>query len=187
MGSHRFPRSILLADEYSTRISGFLARKCVLNRPIYAQQVWLTTWVWPIIYWESNPGLQLGGNLYGARAWYFFITGCTEATFSLPQKTPNSYATLGFWTWYAISDSVLGCNANNTCIKEIKTMYNTRKESKKTRLKVIQEFLEAKSEAGQAKVAHVFKPGEEGSRKLLTRRLWNIVTKHSQHQSTEAG
>ena len=65
----------------------------------------------------------------------------------ITQKTPNSYITLDFCMWYAIATSVPEYNINSMCIKEIKAMYSSKKNSKKTHLKDMNEFLEVESKA----------------------------------------
>jgi hypothetical protein len=48
---------------------------------------------------NPSPLLKFMGNPFdGARAWYYFVVGGTGVKFTLPEKTPNSYATLGFYT-----------------------------------------------------------------------------------------
>jgi len=83
------------------------------------------------------------------------------ARFNLPQKTPNSYASIGFCVWHIIANLVPGYNRNNTCIKKIKALYQAKKGSKNTRLKRMNEFLEAELEVGQAKTADISGYGEE--------------------------
>ena len=95
-----------------------------------------------------NLGLRFSGNLYeGARAWYFNVAGLMEARFNLPQKVLNSYASLRFYTWYVIADSVPGYNINSTCIKKIKSMFQAKKGSQSTRLKGMGEFLQTEIKA----------------------------------------
>jgi len=65
----------------------------------------------------------------GARVWYFNVAGGTEARFNLPQKVPNFHTSLGFCAWYVIVDSVPDYNKNNTCIKQIKAMFQAKKDS----------------------------------------------------------
>ena len=73
---------------------------------------------------NPNLGLHFSGNLHeGERAWYFDVVGGTEARFNLPQKTTNSYTSLGYCAWYMIADSVLEYNINNTSIKRINAMF----------------------------------------------------------------
>jgi len=48
---------------------------------------------------NPNTGLRFRENLFeAARAWYFNVAGGAGATFSLPQRTPNSYTSLSFCT-----------------------------------------------------------------------------------------
>jgi len=98
----------------------------------------------------------------GARAWYFDVVRGTEVRFNLPQKVPNSYASLGFCAWYVIADSVPGYNINSTCIKRIKAMFQTKKGSKSTRLKGMDEFLHTELKADPTGAAgHGARPTEE--------------------------
>ena len=72
-----------------------------------------------------------------------------EVRFNLPQKIPNSYASLGFCIWYVIADSIPRYNKNNTCIRRIKAMFQATKSSKNTRLKRMDKFLQAELKADQ--------------------------------------
>jgi len=48
---------------------------------------------------NPNSGLRFSGNLFeGAWVWYYSVAGGTRAIFSLPHRTPNCYASLGFCT-----------------------------------------------------------------------------------------
>ena len=95
-----------------------------------------------------NLGLRFSGNLYeGARAWYFNVVGGTEARFNVPQKTPNSYASFGFCARHVIAYSVPQYNINK-CIRRIKAMFQVKKGSKNTRLRGMDEFLQAELEIG---------------------------------------
>ena len=42
----------------------------------------------------------MGSLIDGARAWRFFIAGCTEVRLCMPLRTPNLLMTLGFCQWY---------------------------------------------------------------------------------------
>ena len=96
---------------------------------------------------NPNLGLHFSDNLYErARVWYFNVAGGMEAKFNLPQKVPNSYASLEFCAWYIIADSVPSYNINSTCIKWIKAMFQVKKGSKTTHLKGMDEFLQAELE-----------------------------------------
>jgi len=54
-----------------------------------------------------NASLAFMGSLNnGARAWRFFIAGCTEVRLCMPLRTPNLLMTLGFYQWYRTSNSV---------------------------------------------------------------------------------
>ena len=49
---------------------------------------------------NPNPSLRFCGNLFeGARAWYYSVAGGTGAIFTLPHKTPNSYASFRFFAF----------------------------------------------------------------------------------------
>ena len=48
----------------------------------------------------------MGSLIDGARAWRFFIAGCTEARLCMPLRTPNLQTTLGFCQWYRTSNSI---------------------------------------------------------------------------------
>jgi len=48
-----------------------------------------------------------------------------------------------------IADSVLGYNTNNTCIRQIKAIFQVKKGSKNTHLKGMDEFLQVELEADQ--------------------------------------
>ena len=53
----------------------------------------------------GNPNTSLafmGSLIDGARAWRFFIAGCTEARLCVPLKTPNLLTTLGFCQWIGL-------------------------------------------------------------------------------------
>jgi len=122
---------------------------------------------------NQNIGLHFSWNLYeGAQPWYYFVTGCTSVTFSLPQKTPNFYTTLGFYTWYAIATSVPGYNINVTCTKEIKVMYRTKKNSKKNHLRGMNEFRKTENEASQIEATDIPKPDKETIGYTLVRCQW---------------
>jgi len=107
----------------------------------------------------------------------------TEARFNLSQKIPNSYTSLGFYAWYAIANSVPGYNINNACIRRIKAMLQAKKGSKNTRLKGMDEFLQAELEIGQTVAArHKKKPAEESHKKCLR----GSIAKCTRSQSTKA-
>jgi len=85
-----------------------------------------------------------------------------EARFILPQKIPNSYASLEFCAWYVIAYSVPGYNINNTCIKWIKAMFQAKKGFKTTRLRGTDELLQTELEVDPAGAAgHEARPAEE--------------------------
>ena len=50
---------------------------------------------------------------------------------------------------------------NSICIKQIKALYHAKKGSKNTRLKGMNEFLEAELEAGRAEAADISERGKD--------------------------
>ena len=85
---------------------------------------------------NPNTGLHFSNNLSeGAWAWYFHVARGTGATFSLPQRSPNSYTMLSFCTWYVIANAVPGYGMNISCIKAIKSTYSACKGFKTIRKK----------------------------------------------------
>ena len=86
----------------------------------------------------------------GAGAWYFYVAEGTGATFGLPHRTPNSYASLSFCTWYVIVNTVPGYGMNTSCIKATKSTYNACKGSKTIHKKRMSEYLEAEKEVIQS-------------------------------------
>ena len=91
---------------------------------------------------NPNLGLSASGNLFeGARAWYYFVAGCTGAIFSLPEKVPNSYVTLSYSNWYALASAIPDYNINSTCLRRIKTHFDAKSDSSKTRLPGAKEFI----------------------------------------------
>jgi hypothetical protein len=98
--------------------------------------------------------LSHAGDLFeGARAWYYFVAGCTGAMFHLPQKVPNLQATLGFSSWYSVASSRPGYNLNNTCIKEIKAYFDSKVGSPRSRLPGRGEFLDSEYAASDRVVS----------------------------------
>jgi len=56
----------------------------------------------------GNPNTSLafmGSLIGGARTWWFYIAGCTEARLCMPLRTPNLQTTLEFCQWYRTSNS----------------------------------------------------------------------------------
>jgi len=89
-----------------------------------------------------NLSLSTSGNLFeGARAWYYFVVGCTGAIFSLPEKVPNSYVTLSYSNWYALASAIPDYNINSTCLRGIKAHFDMKSTSSKTRLPGAKEFI----------------------------------------------
>ena len=88
---------------------------------------------------------------------------------------------LGFYTWYVITDSFPGYNINSTCIKQIKAMFQAKKVSKNTHLKGMDEFFQAELEADQVgTVGHGEKPTDESHQKRS-----QGVMKRTRSQSTK--
>jgi len=97
---------------------------------------------------NPNPNLRFCGNLFeGARVWYYNIAGGTGAVFTLPHKTPNSYASLDFCTWYFMANKVREFEINTSCIKGIKSTYKVKVGSKGCRMRGMIEYQEAEKEA----------------------------------------
>ena len=90
-----------------------------------------------------------------------------------PTPMPLSVSVCGM----PIADSMPGYNMNNTCIKDIKSMYSTKRNSKRTRLNGTNKFLKAKSEASQMKVAVITEPDEEAAEEPVVRHPQSIVAK----------
>ena len=80
--------------------------------------------------------------------WYFHVAEGTGAMFYLPQRSPYSYTSLNFCTWYVISNTVSGYWMNSSRIKAIKSTHSTCKGSKTIRKKRMSEYLEAEKEVG---------------------------------------
>lgn len=109
----------------------------------------------------ENPNLNLSfqGNLFdGARAWYDFCIGDTGVQFFLPHKTPTSYLSQGFYTWYHATNVIIDFRINHDCLKEIESFYSKKRGAKRTRVKGIDEFLslnyddEVEDEGGAARI-----------------------------------
>jgi len=47
----------------------------------------------------------MGSLIDIARAWKYFIAGCMDARFCMPQQTSNLFTSLGFCQWYYLSNS----------------------------------------------------------------------------------
>ena len=96
----------------------------------------------------GNPNLRLSssGTLFeGARAWYYFVAGCTGVKFSLPRKVPNLQVTLGFSSWYALASGRPGYNINCTYLREIKAKFESKRDSTNTRLPGVGDFVDSLS------------------------------------------
>jgi len=73
--------------------------------------------------------------------------GGTGVVFTLPHKTPNSYANFGFCTWYFMKNKVSRFGINISCIKGIKSTYRAKVGSKGCRMRGMTEYKEAEKEA----------------------------------------
>jgi len=115
---HSINRCLLLANEYSTRISHFSARWPCTIKP-YLPSPFTHQFGYGQLYMRNlNTSLHFSGNLFeGARAWYFQVARGAGKMFNLPQRTPNAYTSLSFCTWYVIADMVPGYEINASCIK----------------------------------------------------------------------
>jgi len=71
----------------------------------------------------GNPNTNLafmGSLIDGARAWRYFIAGCTEARLCMSLRAPNLLMTLGLCQWYRISSSTpTGFSINSFDLKWI--------------------------------------------------------------------
>ena len=88
----------------------------------------------------------MGSLIDGARAWRFFIAGCTGARLRTPLRTPNLLMTLSFCQWYATSNSTpLGFNANSSGVKlisqRLKRKVSEKREGKRVRVPGMEEFV----------------------------------------------
>lgn len=105
---------------------------------------------------NPNPDLHHRGNLLEAsRAWYYSIAGGTKAKFILPFREPNSYCSLSFASLYSQASYQPTYRINSMCLWEIKALYGTRKGTKKSRLKGMDEFLAVEGEDQSSKPADV--------------------------------
>ena len=94
---------------------------------------------------NPNSSLAFMGSLIdGARAWRFFIAGCTEARLCMPLRTPNLLTTLGFCQWYRTSNST-GFSVNSFGVKlisqRLKRKVNEKSEGKRVRIPGLGEFI----------------------------------------------
>jgi len=97
---------------------------------------------------NPNPSLRFSGTLFeGARAWYYGVAGGTGAVFTLPHKTPNSYASFGFYSWYFMANKMPEFGINISCIKSIKSTYKAKVGSKGYRMRGMVEYQKAEKEA----------------------------------------
>ena len=96
---------------------------------------------------NPNSNLAFMGSLIdGARAWRFFIVGCTEARLCMPLRTPNLLTTLGFCQWYRTSNSTpTGFSVNSSGVKlisqRLKRKVSEKNEGKRVRVPGIGEFI----------------------------------------------
>ena len=65
--------------------------------------------------------------------------------FSLTRKVPNLQVTLGFSSWYALASGKPGYNINNTCLREIKAKFESKRDSANTRLPGVRDFVDSLS------------------------------------------
>ena len=101
---------------------------------------------------NPNASLHFSENRFeGAWAWYYNSARGTWAIFSLPQKALNSYTSLSFCMRYIITYTVPGFGINTSCIKAIKSMYNARRGPNASRIREMNEYLEAEKQAGRYK------------------------------------
>jgi len=125
---------------------------------------------------------RFSGNLFeGARIWYFYVARGTWVTFSLSQRTPNSYSSISFCTCYVITNMVPGYGMNTSCLKAIKSAYSACKGFKTTRTKGMNKYLEAEKgantyEASQESECCVKTTKERSIRSPV--KLWQSGPKH---------
>ena len=110
---------------------------------------------------KPNTNLAFTGSLIdGARAWRFFIAGCTEARMCMPLRTPNLLTTLGFCQWYRTSNSMpTGFSVNSFGVKlisqRLKRKVTERGEGKRVCVPGLGEFVATTdSEASDAESPH---------------------------------
>ena len=94
------------------------------------------------------------------------MAGGTKSLYSLPHKTPNCYASLGFCTWYFQASKIPGYSMEHSCIKSINASYEEKLASNK-RMRGIDEYQAAKREArGETRVeSRATAPREQPARK----------------------
>ena len=90
----------------------------------------------------------MGSLIDDARAWRYFITGCTEAWLCMPLRTPNLLMTLGFCQWYKTSNSApTRFNPNSFGLKWIskrmKQKLTAKEDGKRVRVPGIPELIVA--------------------------------------------
>jgi len=108
-------------------------------------------------------------------------------TFSLPQRTPNSYNSLSFCTRYIIADMVPVYGTNISCIKAIKSTYSACKGSKTTRKKGLNEYLKAEKDAGIYEAAQESERGAKTAKERFAKKSRQALTKRAQPSSSGGG
>ena len=88
----------------------------------------------------------MGSLIDGARAWQFFIVGCTEARLCMPLRTLNLLMTLGFCQWYRTSNSTpTRFSINSSGVKlisqRLKRKVTKKSEDKRVRVPGLEEFI----------------------------------------------
>ena len=88
----------------------------------------------------------MGSLIDGARAWRFFIAGCTEARLCMLLRTPDLLVTLGFCQWYITSNSIpTGFSVNSYGVKlisqRLKQKVTEKSEGKRVRVPGLGEFI----------------------------------------------
>ena len=107
----------------------------------------------------GNPNTNLafmGSLIDGARAWRFYIAGCTEARLCMSLRTPNLQTTLRFCQWYRTSNSTPTRFSINSfgvklIFRRLKRKVTERGEGRRVRMSGLGEFVAtADSEASDA-------------------------------------
>ena len=97
----------------------------------------------------GNPNTSLafmGSLIGGARTWWFYIAGCTEARLCMPLRSPNLQTILGFYQWYRTSNfTPIGFSINSFGMKlisrRLKRKVTERGEGKSVRVPGLGEFV----------------------------------------------
>ena len=75
---------------------------------------------------------------------------------------------------YIITYTVPGFGINTSCIKAIKSMYNARRGPNASRIREMNEYLEAEKEVGKYKVAQESEHDTETTKEILLENLTKL-------------